>query len=111
MNSNAFNWIHHLTEWTEQIFPQFKGSDWQTVAVRPDTIKADLYSLPPSAITISDVTLFDHRRQETLLNFTLFWKGLDAEWKAKVGEEKGGLEDGDTHKPWEPVLLPTNLWP
>ena len=66
MNSNAFNWIHHLTEWTEQISPQFKGSDWQTVAQGPATIKADLYSLPLSPSSRSDGTLFDHCCRATL---------------------------------------------
>lgn len=78
MNSKAFNWIRHLTEWTEEIFLQFKGCDWQTVAVRPTTINADLYSLALSPVAISDVTVWSSL-QRNFAELHLVLKGLDVE--------------------------------
>ncbi len=69
-------------------FHQFKGSDWQTVAVRPTTIKADLYSLALSPIAISDVTVWSSL-QRNFAELHLVLKGLDVEWKAKAEEGKG----------------------
>lgn len=77
-------------------FHQFKGSDWQTVAVRPTTIKADLYSLALSPIAISDVTVWSSL-QRNFAELHLVLKGLDVEWKTKVEEGKGALEDSRTH--------------
>lgn len=67
-------------------FHQFKGLDWQTVAVRPTTIKADLYSLALSPIAISDVTVWSSS-QRNFAELHLVLKGLNVEWKMKVEED------------------------
>lgn len=71
-------------------FHVFKGSDWQTVAVRPTTIKADLYSLALSPIAISDVTVWSSPRRN-FAELHLVLKGLDVEWK---DEGSGGAGEG-----------------
>lgn len=82
-------------------FHQFKGSDWQTVAVRPTTIKADLYSLALSPIAISDVTVWSSL-QRNFAELHLVLKGLDVEWKTRFEEGKGTHTCAHTHK--------THLW-
>lgn len=57
-------------------FHQFKGSDWQRVAVRPTTIKADLYSLALSPSAISQETVWSSQRR----NFTELHLVLNEDW-------------------------------
>lgn len=75
-------------------FRQFKGSDWQTVAVRPTTIKADLYSLALSPIAISDVTVWSSL-QRNFAELHLVLKGLDGCWMKDEGW--GGDTRAHTH--------------
>lgn len=77
-------------------FHQFKGSDWQTVAVRTTTIKADLYSLALSPIAISDVTVWSSL-QRNFVELHLVLKGVDVEWKDGGWGGEGALEDSDAH--------------
>lgn len=82
MNSEAFNWIHHLNRMNRANFHVFKGSDWQTVAVRPTTIKVALYSVALSPIAISDVTVWSSL-QRNFGELHLVLKGPD---RIKRGE-------------------------